>query len=296
MIRGLLFPLLPFVCLGIPCTREVPLAPENPRTYEALRAPHEIAVDGSLDDSSWAAAPWTEDFVDILGGDAPPPPLRTRAKLLWDDEYLYVGAEMEEPHLWATLLERDAIIYQDDDLEVFLDPNGDGLGYFEIEVNALGTVLDLFMNKPYGQGGTAEIAWSAQGLRVGVLLMGTLNRPLDEDRGWSVEMAIPWAELVDSDHDRRDASAETSPATQGHPPNPGDTWRLNFSRVDWPLDVVGGTYQKATEPSRENRHPEANWVWSSQGSINMHIPEKWGFLRFMPAGQDPHGPAQFPDQ
>ncbi len=238
---------------------------ENPRSYEAPQATRAITIDGILDDPDWATASWTEDFVDILGNDSPIPPLRTRAKLVWDQEHLFVAAELEEPHLWATLLERDAIIYRDDDFEVFLDPDGDGLDYFEIEVNALGSVLDLFMNKPYSRGGTAEVGWDVLGLRVAVSLTGTLNDPSDLDGGWTVEMAVPWTDL----------------APPGIPPEPGDLWRINLSRVDWPLDISGGSYRKTAEPSREHRHPESNWVWSPQGAVDMHLPERWGVVRFL---------------
>ena len=247
--------------------------PQTSPVYDAVRTSREITIDGNLDEPAWAAAPWTGEFVDILGGDAPAPPLRTRAKILWDDDKLYIGAEMEEPHLWATLTEQDAIIYRDDDFEVFLDPDGDGLRYFEIEVNAFGAVLDLFLSEPYNRGGRADLGWQAAGLEVGVSLTGTVNDPRDQDQGWSVELAIPWRGLV--------PPGERSAGAPGKPPEPGESWRMNFSRVDWPLEVAEGSYRKAEVPSRENRHPESNWVWSPQGSINMHIPERWGVVRFL---------------
>ncbi|RLC07972.1 MAG: hypothetical protein DRI24_24060 [Deltaproteobacteria bacterium] len=239
------------------------LGAQEPLQYSAPRAPQPIIVDGSLDDSSWILAPWTTDFVDIQGPDGRTPELRTRAKLTWDDDFLYVGAEMEEPHLWATLLERDAIIYRDDDFEVFLDPDGTGRDYFEVEVNLHGTVLDLFLDKPYNRGGRAEVGWDLEGLQTQVLNSGTLNEPSDTDTGWTVELAIPWAGLGQL------------------PPEPGDSWRVNFSRVDWPLTVAEGEYRKTEGPSRETPHPESNWVWSPQGAIDMHIPEKWGVVRFV---------------
>lgn len=255
---------------------------QGSRIYEAPRAPSPISLDGALEDSAWARAPWTEDFVDILGFEAPAPVYRTRAKVLWDDEYLYVGAEIEEPHLWGTLTSRDAIVYRDDDFEVFLDPDGDGKAYYEIEVNALGTVLDLFMDRPYKEGGRATIDWDLLGLSVAVQLAGTLNDPSDQDRGWSVEMAIPWTELVPPIQ-----AGGTQPRTGlsaypqgGGPPRPGDTWRFNFSRVDWPLEILEEGYRKATPTHQVSRHPEANWVWSPQGAIDMHIPSRWGVVRF----------------
>jgi hypothetical protein len=195
--------------------------------------------------------------------------LETGAKLLWDDEYLYVAAHLEEPHLWATLTERDAIIYRDHDFEVFLDPEGDGVGYYEFEINSLGTMLDLYLDRPYDEGGTAHISWNAAGLKWAVHLDGTLNDPSDEDRGWSVEIAFPWRSLVPPE----------SAAVRGRP-NDGESWRVNFSRVQWPLRVAEGGYRKVREPIDWSDHPEDNWVWSPQGAINMHIPERWGVVTF----------------
>jgi len=256
----------------------LPSAP--PRTYDAHRATGRITIDGRLDEAEWSAAPWTEDFADILGDAGVSPPLRTRAKILWDDEQLYIGAEMEEPHLWATLMDRDAIIYRDDDFEIFLDPDGDGMDYFEIEVNPHGALLDLFLNEPYSGGGRARIDWDLPGLRAHVWLMGTLNDPSDLDRGWSVEMAIPWADLTPP-VDGGNQEGRPTRSRPGFPPGPGDSWRINFSRVDWPLEIVNGAYRKTAEPSRGNPHPESNWVWSPQGAINMHLPERWGVVRFV---------------
>ena len=81
-----------------------------------------------------------------------------------------MGAELEEPHLWATMADRDAILYREHDFEVFLDPDGDGLAYYELEINALGTEFDLFLDKPYRRKGRAHIAWDIEGLRTAVRL------------------------------------------------------------------------------------------------------------------------------
>ncbi|HEX9884841.1 MAG TPA: carbohydrate-binding family 9-like protein [Longimicrobiales bacterium] len=244
-------------------------APGDVPVYESPRAPVPPVVDGVPDEAAWAAAPWTEPFVDIRGAGHPAPRHRTRARLLWDDAHLYVAAELEEPHLWGHITERDAIVYRDDDFEVFLDPDGDGLRYFEIEINVLGTVLDLYLDKPYRHGGQADIPWDIPGLRSAVRLVGTLNDPSDEDVGWTVEMAIPWADLV-------------APGGTGlGAPRAGDQWRVTFSRVEWPFRVADGTYVKTVTPTREVPHPEDNWVWSPTGEVNIHIPERWGVVRFV---------------
>jgi hypothetical protein len=188
--------------------------------------------------------------------------------MLWDDEFLYVAADMQEPHLWATLHERDAVIYYDNDFEIFLDPDGDSHLYTEIELNALNTVWDLLLVKPYRDGGPAIHAWDIPGLKTAVHLEGTLNDPSDVDTGWSVEIAIPYAVI-----------AETTPSAC--PPKPGDRWRVNFSRVEWRLDVLDGGYAKTLDAVTGKSLPEDNWVWSPQREIAMHEPEHWGIVEFV---------------
>jgi hypothetical protein len=245
--------------------------PDGVRTYTCHRTTAPPVVDGQLDDAAWAGAPWTEAFVDIRGQGGPEPALLTRARMLWDDRYLYVAGVLEEPHLFATLTDHDAIVYHDPDFEVFLDPGGQGTDYFEIEINPLGTVLDLFLARPYKEGGQARLDWDVPGLLKGVHLDGTLNAPADVDRGWIVELAIPWRDLVSPDGTEGPAG----------PPMDGDIWRINFSRVEWPLEVVDGAYRKVAEPTEGEPHPEHNWVWSPQGEIDMHIPSRWGAVRFV---------------
>lgn len=232
-----------------------------PRRYLCRRAPGTLPIDGKLTDPAWNRAEWTDDFVDIEGDAKPAPRFRTRAKMLWDDEFFYIGAEMEEPQVWATLTEHDSVIFQDNDFEVFLDPDGDALCYFEFEINALNTGWDLFLDKPYRDGGSADNSWEMPGYRSAVHVRGTLNDPSDVDEGWSVELALPW-------------SAFAAHGGMPCPPRPGDVWRVNFSRVEWQVDVAEGQYVK--RPGL----PEDNWVWTSQGVIDMHQPEMWGYVEF----------------
>jgi len=190
---------------------------------------------------------------------------------MWDDDALWIGAELEEPHVWGTLTDRDAVIYMDDDFEVFLDPDGDTHNYYELEINALGTEWDLLLVRPYRDGGPAIHAWDIPGLRTAVHVDGSLNDPSDRDVGWSVEIAIPWGALEEA----------TSAAV---PPRPGDRWRVNFSRVDWPVETRDGQTVKSVDPATGDAGPENNWVWSPQGLIAMHYPEMWGIVRFSDSG------------
>ncbi len=256
----------------------IPRIPLQPERYVCHRASESLVIDGRDDEASWQAAPWTAEFVDIEGDLKPRPALATRARLLWDDHDLFVYAEMEERGLWATYDRRDAVIYHEHDFEVFLDPDGDTHLYYELEINALNTVWDLLLIRPYRDGGPAVHAWDIAGLRTAVHLDGTLNDPSDVDRGWSVEIAIPWEILKEC-------------AGREVPPRDGDQWRVNFSRVEWTLDVVEGAYVKRIDPATGRAWPEHNWVWSPQGLIAMHYPEMWGIVQF--SSLDPAaGPVQ----
>ena len=111
--------------------------------------------------------------------------------MLWDDDYLYIGAVLEEEDIKARLTRRDTIIYYDNDFEVFIDPDSDGHNYFEIETNARGVIFDLMLDKPYRSGGNFMVQWDCPGMQMAVHCEGTLNKPKDKDKYWSVEMAIP---------------------------------------------------------------------------------------------------------
>jgi hypothetical protein len=130
-----------------------------PLTYVINKTKTAPQIDGKLDDRAWLKSRWTSYFVDITGNAGKQPLQQTRCKMLWDDQYLYIGAELFEKDLWATLKNHDDIIFQDNDFEVFIDPNNDGTQYYEIEINALGTVMDLFMHKTYKQGGPMDMKW-----------------------------------------------------------------------------------------------------------------------------------------
>ena len=247
------------LCLSVACSA----APGDalPRSYTAPWNDESPVIDGRLDDDVWAAAAWSEEFADIRGMDHPAPTFRTRMKMAWGPDGLAIGAELVEPHVWATLTERDSIIFHDPDFEVFIDPDSDGLRYFELEINALGTEWDLLLPKRYTDGGEADHDWTMEGLRTAIHVDGTINDSSDDDRGWNVEMLIPWA------------------AVERGMPQPDERWRINFSRVEWHVIVEDGAYVK--DPAREGEdHPEENWVWSPQGLIDMHQPETWGSVVF----------------
>ncbi len=239
----------------------------NPKKSICYRAAGPVQVDGNLDEEVWSKVPWSDNFVDIEGSLRSKPRHRTMVKMLWDNDYFYFGAFLEEPDVWATLTKRDSIIYQDNDFEVFIDPDGDTHNYYELEINALNTVWDLFLVRPYRDGGPAIHAWDIQGLQTAVKVNGTVNNPGDKDKGWFVEIAMPWEVLKEA------AAAKSLP-------KPGDQWRVNFSRVEYRINVENGQYVKAKDPATGKPFAEDNWVWSPMGLINIHYPEMWGYVQF----------------
>ena len=239
---------------------------EDVRSYITYKTQNTIEIDGVASEISWKKAPWTEYFTDIEGVEKPA--YDTRIKMLWDEDFLYFYAEMEEPHVWGTLKNRDTVIFYNNDFEIFIDPDGDTHNYYELEVNALNTVWDLFIVKPYREPAPIVDNWDIKGLKSAVDIKGTLNDPEDIDDSWSVEIAIPWGALVEANvHNKLPVN---------------EYWRINFSRVNWDYQLD----QKNTYSRKKNEKgeyfPEYNWVWSPQGVINMHEPERWGYVYFSP--------------
>lgn len=235
----------------------------TPKSYVAYKTSKEIVIDGDEADKAWEKASWTTPFVDIEGVETPK--YKTQVKMLWDDNYYYILAKIEEPHVWANLRQRDTIIFYNNDFEVFIDPDNDTHNYYELEINALNTAWDLFINKPYREKNTVLNDWNIDGLKSAVKVNGTLNNSSDIDKGWTLEIAIPWSVYKTSYHDNI---------------VPKDKfWKVNFSRVNWQHDIVNGKYERKKD--KEGKFlPEYNWVWSPMGVINMHEPEKWAYVYF----------------
>lgn len=250
-----------FLCWGAFAQHDI----TPPRKYVAHKTAETITIDGKGDEISWQKAPRSEDFIDIEGDKTPT--YKTNVRMLWDEEYLYFYAEMEEPHVWATLKQRDTVIFYNNDFEIFIDPDGDTHNYMEFEMNALNTLWDLYLVKPYRESAPVIDSWDIQGIKTAVHVDGTLNNPDDTDKGWSVEIAMPWRVLVET-------HGHVSPNT---PEN--EFWRINFSRVNWDFELVDGKYRRK-KGKDGNYLPEYNWVWSPQWVINMHEPEWWGYVYF----------------
>ena len=251
--------------------------------YTAYRVAEPLSIDGKLDEASWGLAPLSPRFVDLITGR--PTIHDTRAAVLWDDTYLYIGFWVEEPFVEATLTERDSLIWGENDVEVFV---AGADAYYELELNALGTIYEaaFVWEDAYERGGFSapEFArtapgyrpwngvgftehprgprlgffqWDLPGLKAAAAVDGTINDNSDRDRGWTAEIAIPWAGLrAIADSDGR-----------ALPPRDGDTWRMDFSRFN--------TYREA-KPAEDS----GGWAWSAHGIWDSHIPELFPYIHF----------------
>ncbi len=229
--------------------------------YECHRMPANAI--SYTDSTCWATTNQTTLFVDLKT--AEPATLETHCQLLWDDSCLYIRAIMDEPHLWATQTKNEQRIYLDNAFELFVDPDGDGLNYVELEINGLGATWDLLMAKPYRAGGDAISCYDMRGVKKNVWLNGTLNNPNDTDKGWVVTLAVPFENF-------RGLCSKPYPVA-------GDCWRINLVRVQWELAINDGGYVKRINP-QTGRTIAHYWVWAPHGEVNMHKPECFGVVEF----------------
>lgn len=258
----------------------------NPPTYICYKAPSPITIDGVLSPEEWDLIPWTSDFADIEGDKQPKPYLQTRAKMAYDDNGLYIAALLEEPHVWADITEHDAVIFQNNNFEFFLNPSNDTHNYLEYEVNALGTWWDLYISKPYRDEGCVVLDdWEFMGMKSAVHVNGTLNNPKDTDTSWSAEIFLPWKSVYQVMRGKKKKPAA------------GDQIRVNFSRVEWETEVQDGKYVKVPFKG-EDKIREHNWVWAPTGVIDIHRPECWGFVQISdkPAGTGEDAFTMHPDE
>jgi hypothetical protein len=258
--------------------------------YTAYRVGTPPSIDGRLDEECWRRAPRSPRFVDLITGRRTIHD--TCAAVLWDDTNLYIGFWVEEPHVAATLTERDSLVWTGNDVEVFIAGQD---AYYEFEINALGTIYEVFFiwEAAYERGGYSRAPefrrdhpqvqpfngvgftdhprgprigfwnWDFPGLQSAAYVDGTLNDDTDRDRGWTVELAFPWAGM------RWLAQGDG----RALPPRDGDTWRMDFSRFN--------QYREA--PPAED---SSGWAWSAHGAWDSHIPECFPFIHFSAAPVD----------
>lgn len=239
-IRQILVALLPFAGF-VAVTAAAADAPALPE-YSVQRVSSPLVIDGRLDEAAWFAAPAVGEFVFPWWKDGKRE--QTCAKLLWDDEYLYLAFVCQDAHITARHTERDGKIPEDDCVELMIAPDADRPRvYFNIEFNVLGGILDNF--RPDGPDKPRAPKWDAEGVKIAGSHSGTLNDDTDVDRSWQVEVAIPWKNFA--------AQAKSVP------PRPGAAMRINLNRH-------GGR----TNPQY------SQWAHAGTTKPSFHTPDRFG--------------------
>lgn len=233
--------------LEVEVERKEPVVPE-------LHAPHASApvkLDGKLNDAVWSRARGAT-LVNTMTG-APELP-RTRVKTAWDDENLYVAFDVEDDFLRSTFNMHDEHLWEQDTVEVMIDPDGDGNQYVELQVSPANKHFDTRYDsrrnpRPYG-----HVDYDS-GLKSGAQVRGSLN-DATIDEGYSVEMAIPWTAFKKGE-------------LQHEKPEPGATWRVNFYVLDTRQD-----------------HSQRAVGWSAPRTGDFHVPRRFGTIIFdAPTGE-----------
>jgi hypothetical protein len=204
------------------------------------RASGAITLDGRLDEAAWASAPRTERFVATMDGSSAEP--EVTARMLRDDARLYVAFEVDDPLLVCGMEGDDAHLWEADAVELMIDPDGDGLRYFELQVSPSRLVFDTRFDSPRQPAPFGHLAWQS-GLVAGVDARGTVDDEAPDD-GYTVELAIPWA-----------------PLGMSSPPG-GETWRVALYVLDARSEGQLGV------------------GWSPPLVGDFHVPDRFGRVAF----------------
>lgn len=235
-------------------------------THVCRPMPDSVKIDGILDDKGWQGL----DTLRLMRNNDPAggvPSAETKVLVGWSRTRLYVAFIADSRNIRNTVTKHDGPLYDEDVVELFLDPDGDGRNYFELEWNSLNTSLDYFFTGPM-QGLDAN--WAPKGMQHAVKVRGTVNQPSDVDTGITLEVALPWEGF-------------SAWSKKGLPPQAGDSLPANFYRIIYPA---------AGDPELIS--------WSPTGAAAFHVPGKFGKLVFssqpvtsllLPAAPHPSGRA-----
>jgi hypothetical protein len=235
------------------------------RHYDCVRNNGPIVIDGVGDEFAWQLAPEVGVFTRFQHDDMTPE-YRTTAKMLWDEDHLYLLVAVDDPDIWSTMEEGDKdCLCKEETIELFIDADGDEKDYAEIHINCLNTINDIWIpqnNFKYADGASVDwtdlYAWPQEGMRHAVKNYGTVNDPTDVDRGSVFELAMPWKGFG------------KIAGTANIPPRPGDVWRINVNRYERPRSR-DGELKKVMELSG----------WAPLDLSSYHVPERFGYVRFV---------------
>lgn len=204
-----------------------------------------VKLTGLLDDPAWKKA---QSLVFYVAATGEAPISKTEGKILWDENYLYVGFKAYDKDIWSYFTQRDDPTCLEDVLEIFFKTNPNADPYFNFEINALGTIYDAFSLKGGAGGGDNHRwrRWDCEGAVVKIFIKGELNNPEVIDEYWQMEVAIPFAQL---------------PTLKGNSPNAGDVWSFHLARYDYSIHLPEGVeLSSCTRLSQVNFHNSADWL------------------------------------
>lgn len=206
-------------------------------SYTVARAEAGSAALLAAEDAAWSparAAEWG------------PEPYATRFRALWNDDGLFLRFDATDPSPWHTMTRRDEHLWDEEVVEIFLDPDRSGRDYYELEISPANVVCDLRMISPWPNK-KGDIDWDLAGLQ-------TRARAQDAGaaRGWTATAFLPWSGL----------RALPSARKVAVPPRPGDAWRFNAFRIERPggksKPEEGAVFAALSPPSSESFHqPDA---------------------------------------
>ncbi len=222
------------------------VTPPEPKKLVALKVkPGTVKLDGKLDEAAWKQAASTGDFVNTMDGSKAAS--KAEARVLWDDKFVYVGYTIEDSDVWTTLDKRDDKLWTEEAVEMFIDADGDGRTYVELQANPKGAIFDSYL--PAYRKNENDFD---SGMKVAVSVDGTVDKRDDTDKGWTVEMMIPI-----------EAARGKLAEMKNVPPQVGTQWRVNFFRMDMPAGK-----------------PQAGTGWSPPLVGDFHALDKFGVLVF----------------
>jgi hypothetical protein len=253
---------------SIPVTNKAaPVA--SAKRYMVRKVAKPVKVDGKLDEPGWKDAPSTGLFVNTLTG--APAEVKTEAKMLWDDNNLYLGFENVDSDVWSTLTKRDDKLWTQEVVEIMIDADKNGKSYVEFQVAPNGSIFDTYLPEwrkyePDFDPKRKMYDWNSK-VKASVRVLGTLNKRDDQDKGWVAEVSIPLADV-------NGLSKEPIKV----PPKLGDSWKVNLFRMESP-----------------EGKPQQGSAWSPPLVGDFHALDKFGEIVFADdKGQVPATPAAAP--
>ena len=187
--------------------------PEATRAATCRWAEAPPVLDGKLDDPAWAKAAVIDKFPAFWKGAAT---TGTKAYLVWDKDALYFAATMTDAELRSVGTKRNDHLWEGDVFELFFKPDAAKPAYYEFQANPKSVILELAWQRRGDDFNTLAAA-PPMGTEAVAVVDGTLDRPGDRDRGWTVEGKIPWSAF----------------APTGGRPKPGDSWLFALCRYDY---------------------------------------------------------------